>query len=114
MHAMVLNSVGARLVPADLPDPVPAAGEIRVTVRACGVCRTDLHVVDGDLPNSKLPLVPGHEIVGIVDRIGPGVTGLSLGDRACLALALKRNLPAFTTDDEWKKCKHGVQVVKIR
>jgi alcohol dehydrogenase, propanol-preferring len=81
MRAMVLNKVRTPLVPADLPDPHPGAGEIRVKVAACGVCRTDLHVVDGELPNPKLPIVPGHEIVGRIDAIGPGVTGLALGMR---------------------------------
>jgi alcohol dehydrogenase, propanol-preferring len=61
--------------------PQPAAGEILVAVSACGVCRTDLHVVDGDLPNPKLPLVPGHEIVGRVDALGNGVADFRIGQR---------------------------------
>ena len=65
----------------DLPDRAPSAGEIRVKVLACGVCRTDLHVLDGELPDPKLPIIPGHEIVGRIDAIGAGVTGLSLGER---------------------------------
>ena len=65
MKAMVLHAIGAPLVLEQRPDPEPAAGEIRVRVEACAVCRTDLHVVDGDLPNPVLPIVPGHEIVGI-------------------------------------------------
>ena len=64
MHAMVLNKVGAPLEWTELPDRLPGPGEIRVKVSACGVCRTDLHVVDGELPNPKPPIIPGHEIVG--------------------------------------------------
>jgi propanol-preferring alcohol dehydrogenase len=81
MHAMVLERTGALLVPKDQPDPVPGPGEIRVRIAACGVCRTDLHVVDGELPNPKLPIVPGHEIVGRVDAVGPGVAELEPGMR---------------------------------
>lgn len=65
----------------EVPDPVPGPGEIRVKVLACGVCRTDLHVVDGDLTHPKLPIIPGHEIVGRIDQIGSGVTSLSVGQR---------------------------------
>jgi propanol-preferring alcohol dehydrogenase len=65
----------------DLPAPVPGPREVRLRVVACGVCRTDLHVIEGDLPLPKLPLVPGHQIVGIVDRVGEGVTRFRIGDR---------------------------------
>jgi len=81
MHAMVLNQLHTDLVWTELPDRTPAEGEIRVRVTACGVCRTDLHVVDGELPNPVLPIIPGHEIVGRVDAIGPGVTGFAIGER---------------------------------
>ena len=81
MLAMVLANPGAPLAPETRPDPAPGPGEIRLRVRACGVCRTDLHVVDGELPQRLARLVPGHEIVGIVEAIGPGVAGLSIGDR---------------------------------
>lgn len=81
MRAMVLRAQGAPLEWTERPDPVPGAGEIRVRVEACAVCRTDLHVVDGDLTEPRLPLVPGHEIVGIVDAVGPGVTALVPGRR---------------------------------
>lgn len=69
---MVLTQPGTRLVLRDMPDPNPTPGKIRISVAACGVCRTDLHVVDGELPTPKLPPIPGHEIVGHVDAIGPG------------------------------------------
>jgi propanol-preferring alcohol dehydrogenase len=66
----------------DIPVPEPAPGQIRIKVLACGVCHTDLHTVEGDLPLPKLPLVPGHEVVGVVDKLGEGVTRFSLGDKA--------------------------------
>ncbi|HEY0203416.1 MAG TPA: zinc-dependent alcohol dehydrogenase family protein [Acetobacteraceae bacterium] len=81
MHAMVLNRIGASLEWTELPDREPGPGEIRVKVLACGVCRTDLHVVDGELPDPVLPIIPGHEIVGRIDRVGPGVEGLRLSER---------------------------------
>ena len=81
MRAMVLEKPGTPLVERELPDPHPGKGEIRVRVLSCGVCRTDLHVVDGELEHPKLPLVPGHEIVGLVDEIGEGVEGIEIGAR---------------------------------
>jgi propanol-preferring alcohol dehydrogenase len=81
MRAMVLEAARTPLVRQDRPDPVPGPGEIRVRVEACAVCRTDLHVVDGDLPDPVLPITPGHEIVGIVDAVGEGVRGLHIGER---------------------------------
>jgi alcohol dehydrogenase, propanol-preferring len=72
MRAMVLESVGSPLRLRELPVPKPGPGQVRVRVRACAVCRTDLHVVDGDLPHPRLPLIPGHEIVGVVDAVGEG------------------------------------------
>jgi propanol-preferring alcohol dehydrogenase len=81
MKAMVLNKPGTPLVWTELPDRQPGAGEVRVEVLACGVCRTDLHVLDGELPDPKSPIIPGHEIVGRIDAIGPGVTGLTMGER---------------------------------
>jgi alcohol dehydrogenase, propanol-preferring len=81
MHAMLLRRAGEPLTPVERPDPLPSAGEVRVRVGACGVCRTDLHVVDGELPQTRLPIIPGHEIVGRVDALGAGVDGLSIGMR---------------------------------
>jgi propanol-preferring alcohol dehydrogenase len=66
---------------AQLPIPAPSAGEIRMRVRACGICHTDLHIVEGDLPLPKLPVVPGHQVVGTVDALGNGVTEFRVGDR---------------------------------
>jgi propanol-preferring alcohol dehydrogenase len=81
MHAMVLKQLGQPLVWTELPDPAPGPGQIRVKVVACGVCRTDLHVVDGELPHAQVPIIPGHEIVGRIDALGSGVGGLMLGQR---------------------------------
>jgi propanol-preferring alcohol dehydrogenase len=81
MRAMLLDAPGRPLRPAELPVPEPGPGEVLVRVQACGVCRTDLHLVDGELPEPKLPVVPGHEIVGEVAALGPGVDGLALGRR---------------------------------
>jgi len=82
MHAMLLNVPRRPLRLAEIPRPEPGLGQIQLAVRACGVCRTDLHVADGDLPNPKLPLVPGHEIVGTVAGLGADVRGWALGERA--------------------------------
>jgi propanol-preferring alcohol dehydrogenase len=81
MHAMVLKKLKTPLEWTELPDRNPGAGEIRVKVLACGVCRTDLHVVDGELPDPKIPIIPGHEIVGRIDALGVGVKDLKLGER---------------------------------
>jgi propanol-preferring alcohol dehydrogenase len=81
MRAMVLERPRTPLIARDLALPSPGAGQIRIDVDACGVCRTDLHVVDGELPEPKLPLVLGHQIVGRVAELGAGVTGFALGDR---------------------------------
>ncbi len=81
MHAMRLHAIGQPLVLDTLPDPSPGPGEIRLKVAACGVCRTDLHVVDGELPNVPIPITPGHEIIGYVDALGVDVTGFSIGQR---------------------------------
>jgi propanol-preferring alcohol dehydrogenase len=81
MRAMILERPGEPLRRAELPMPEPQAGQVRVRVSACGVCRTDLHVVDGDLSEPKLPIVPGHEIVGHVEALGSGVSRLKPGER---------------------------------
>jgi len=81
MQAMALERPRRALVMSERPIPTPAPGEIMVMVTACGVCRTDLHVVDGELSNPVLPIVPGHEIVGHVRALGPGVGGFAIDDR---------------------------------
>ena len=81
MRAMRLHSGGQPLAADDLPVPQPRPGQLLVKIGACAVCRTDLHVVDGELTEPKLPLVPGHEIVGRVEEVGEGVEGFRVGDR---------------------------------
>ncbi|MGE5177526.1 MAG: zinc-dependent alcohol dehydrogenase family protein [Bacteroidota bacterium] len=89
MRAMVLERqapIGtAPLAVREVPPPEPGPGEVRVRVRACGLCRTDLHVIEGDLPSHKLPLVPGHQVVGIVERRGAGASRFREGDRIGIA-----------------------------
>ncbi len=86
MRAMVLHEpkdiTQKPLRLEDVPIPEPGPGQIRIKVTACGVCHTDLHTVEGDLPLPKLPLIPGHEVVGVVDKLGEGVTKFALGDKA--------------------------------
>jgi len=81
MRAMLLKTPGEPLELEELPDPEPGSGQLAIDVGACGVCRTDLHVVDGDLTDPELPLVLGHEIVGRVAAVGEGASGFEVGDR---------------------------------
>jgi len=81
MKAMLLDGPGRPLRYAEVPDPVPGPGELLLRVSACAVCRTDLHVIDGDLPRPKLPLVLGHEIVGVVEAVGRGDVAFAPGER---------------------------------
>ncbi len=81
MKAMLFEKVGRPLRAIDRPTPQPGPGELRIRIEACAVCRTDLHVIDGDLPDPKLPLVPGHEIVGIVEAVGAGISRDRIGSR---------------------------------
>ncbi len=85
MKAMLLRAQGSidteRLALAEVPDPQPGLGQVRLRVSACGLCHTDLHIIEGDLPVQKLPLIPGHQIVGMVDAAGPGTGILRFGDR---------------------------------
>ncbi len=82
MRAMVLTAAGGRRLHALTRDaPVARPGELLVRVRACGVCRTDLHIVDGELTDGIIPIIPGHEIVGVVEQVGDGVAGFAPGDR---------------------------------
>ncbi len=81
MLAMVLRKVGGPLVSEERPDPELGPGEVRIRVEACAVCRTDLYVIDGDLPQAVYPIVPGHQVVGIVEAVGAGVTTPRPGTR---------------------------------
>jgi alcohol dehydrogenase, propanol-preferring len=100
MRAMLLDRPGAPLRLADLPDPEPGPGQLLLRVRACGICRTDLHVADGELSDPKLPLVLGHEIVATVERLGPGAGRFKPGDRV--------GVPWLAwTDEECRYCRTG-------
>jgi alcohol dehydrogenase, propanol-preferring len=102
MHAMVLAARGAPLELRERADPTPGDGQIRVRVSACGVCRTDLHVVDGELPDIRYPIIPGHEIVGRVDLVGHGVTTHRIGDRVGIPwLGYTCGICSF--------CRHGME-----
>lgn len=93
------------LVPLDLPDPIPGPGEILVRVAACGVCRTDLHVIEGDLPAHRLPLIPGHQIVGRVAALGRGASRFAEGDRVGIAwLRATCGTCAFCSDGRENLC----------
>lgn len=81
MRAMVMEKKGQPLTLQTVPVPAPGAGQVLIRVMACGVCRTDLHILDGELASPALPLIPGHEIIGEVVAAGEGVTALSVGDK---------------------------------
>ena len=81
MRAQLLTAPGYKLAACELPPPRPGPGQVLLQVRACAVCRTDLHVVDGELPYPKLPLVPGHEIIGTIVETGEGADRFAIGDR---------------------------------
>ncbi|WP_131781566.1 zinc-dependent alcohol dehydrogenase family protein [Legionella gresilensis] len=81
MHAMLMEKIGQKLIYTEIPKPEPKPEEILIKINACGICRTDLHVVDGELLEPKLPLVPGHQIVGVVEKIGTEVKSFKLGQR---------------------------------
>jgi alcohol dehydrogenase, propanol-preferring len=78
MRAMVFDRVGEPLQVRELPEPTPGPGQVRIRVRACGVCRTDLHIVDGDLARPERPVILGHQIIGTVDAGGQGGAGMRL------------------------------------
>src|SRR4051812_18974545 len=105
MHALELPAGVAPIDSAPLravtrPDPEPGPGEVRVRVRVCAICRTDLHVIEGDLPAVKRPIIPGHQVVGIVDALGRGATRFSVGDR--IGIAWLRG-----TDGTCADCRRG-------
>src|SRR5919107_5111267 len=81
MRAMILDAPGEPLRVAEAPVPEPGEGQVLLRVHCCAVCRTDLHVVDGELPDPELPLIPGHQIVGTVERLGERADGFTVGDR---------------------------------
>ncbi len=107
MQAMVLEGLGQPLRLRERPDPAPAPGMVRVKVSACGVCRTDLHVVDGELPNLRYPIIPGHEIVGRVDALGEGVGTPRLGERVGIPwLGATCGMCAYCREGRENLCDH--------
>src|SRR5207249_10930650 len=100
MRAMLVDAPRHPLRTAHLPRPEPGPGQVLLAVQACGVCRTDLHVADGELPDPKLPLVLGHQIVGVVDAVGGAVEGIATGRRV--------GVPWLGwTDGECRFCRSG-------
>ncbi len=92
----------------ELPVPEPGPGEVRIRIRVCGVCRTDLHIVEGELPPAKRPIIPGHEVVGMVDRIGTGVRTIQEGDRVGIAWLQKTcGSCQFCTSGRENLCLHA-------
>ncbi|HEY0271062.1 MAG TPA: zinc-dependent alcohol dehydrogenase family protein [Sphingomonas sp.] len=107
MHAMVLEALRRPLVWKALPDREPGPGEVRVRIGACAVCRTDLHVVDGELPDPKVPIIPGHEIVGRIDAIGRDVEGLAIGQRVGIPwLGHSCGVCAYCRNGQENLCDH--------
>jgi alcohol dehydrogenase, propanol-preferring len=104
MRGMVLDAPGeidsSPLALREVDDPEPGPGEVRLRVRVCAVCRTDLHVIEGDLPPRQLPIIPGHQVVGDVDRLGAGCQRLELGQRAGIAWLR-------STDGTCRYCQRG-------
>lgn len=112
MQAMVLHEIGpiesSPLRLEELAPPAPGAGELRLRVRCCAVCRTDLHVIEGDLPRQTLPIIPGHQIVGTVEALGAGVSGWRVGDRAGAAwLRATCGQCDFCTSGRENLCPHS-------
>ncbi len=109
MRAMVLEQPGRPLVLKEVPVPLPTENQVLIKVGACGVCRTDLHVLDGELPNPKLPLILGHEIVGTVVRAGAGVTDFSAGDRVGVPwLGYTCGKCRYCVRDQENLCEHAL------
>lgn len=109
MQAMILKRAGGPLSQVELPDRAPGPGEVRVRVSACAVCRTDLHVLDGDLPHPRMPVIPGHEIVGRVDALGPGVDSLAIGERVGVPwLAYTCGACAYCAAGRENLCDHAL------
>src|SRR5437762_13896151 len=105
MRAQILTAIGRPLSAAEVPPPVPGPGQLLIAVRACAVCRTDLHVCDGELPDPRLPLIPGHEIVGTVVAVGMDVEAFTVGDRVGIAwLGYTRGTCAYCVSGRENLC----------
>lgn len=115
MRAMVLEEIGQPLILKDLPCPIPNPYEVLIKVKACGVCRTDLHIVDGELPHPKLPLIPGHQVVGIIDKLGENVSKHKIGDRVGIPwLGGSCHLCEFCLSDRENLCDKAIYTGYLR
>ena len=109
MRAMLFEAAGKSLREVELETPIPASGQLRLRIHACGICRTDLHIVDGELSDPKLPLILGHQIVGTVDALGDGVEGFNPGDRVGVPwLGGSCGTCRFCTTDRENLCDEAV------
>lgn len=109
MRAMVLEEVGKPLILKDAPCPTPKSDEVLIKIKTCGVCRTDLHIVDGELPHPKLPLILGHQVVGIVDKVGEKVSRHKRGDRVGVPwLGKTCHMCEFCLSNRENLCDHAV------
>lgn len=109
MKAMVLSRVRSELILSTVPVPVPSPSQVLIKVIACGVCRTDLHIIDGELNASKLPLIPGHEVIGKVMKVGSDVKDLSPGDMVGVPwLAYTCGRCKFCTRDQENLCENAL------
>jgi propanol-preferring alcohol dehydrogenase len=108
MRAMVLEQPHTPLVLRDRPLLQPGQGEVRIAIEACAVCRTDLHLVDGELRDPVLPIVPGHQIAGVIDAIGEGVTSFAVGDRVGVPwLGSTCGVCAYCTSERENLCRRA-------
>src|SRR3954467_7066466 len=108
MLAMIFRRPGALLAPEAVAIPTPGPGEVLIKVCACAVCRTDLHVVDGELPNPKLPLIPGHQVVGRIEEIGPEISSSFVIHHSSFAVGDRVGIPWLGwTDGECAYCRSG-------
>ncbi len=108
MRAMQLRAPATALEWREVPTPAPGPGQVLVRVRACGVCRTDLHVVDGELPHPRSPVIPGHEVVGTVAALGEGTAGFAPGQRVGVPwLAFTCGTCAYCTSGRENLCEHA-------
>lgn len=115
MRAMVLEKVGHPLKLMDVPRPEPSVDEVLIKVRACGVCRTDLHIMDGELEPANLPLILGHQIVGVIEKLGPGASRYAVGDRVGVAwLGGSCHLCEFCTSERENLCDKAVYTGYLR
>ena len=109
MRAMVLEKVGAPLVLEEVPCPVPQDFEVLIKVKTCGVCRTDLHIVEGDLSSPKLPLILGHQVIGVIEKIGNKVSKRKVGERVGVPwLGGSCNQCEFCLSARENLCDHGM------